>query len=194
MTIAARIVEQQLIWRSRSRYSSMKIVEVHKVSRSTAKSVGTIWCLEPILQQQARKVRASAGPTRKARPDVMRLTAFALSPAAPAFYSSRNQPSRSACPNLTRASRQSACVWCDSISHRIHLVRDSTRAMPPKRTHDEAQPASLKEKLQHLQGTNARGRRNGGANTINGSGLKEVDNASTNSGQTSSDLSSSNVS
>jgi len=65
--------------------------------------------------------------------------------------------------------------------------------MPPKRTHDDAQ-TSLKEKLQTLQGTNARGRRNGVTNAINGSSLKEVDNASTNSGQTSTDLSSSNVS
>lgn len=64
--------------------------------------------------------------------------------------------------------------------------------MPPKRNHDEAQTASLKEKLQHIQGTNPRGRRNGG--TTNGSNLKEVDNASTNSGQTSNDLNSSNVS
>ncbi|KAH9877046.1 hypothetical protein IAQ61_002407 [Plenodomus lingam] len=65
--------------------------------------------------------------------------------------------------------------------------------MPPKRTHDEPQPGSLKEKLQHLQASNAnaRGRRNGGANTMNGSSLKEVDNASTNSGQTSHDSSSS---
>ncbi|KAH9868924.1 hypothetical protein J1614_007999 [Plenodomus biglobosus] len=67
--------------------------------------------------------------------------------------------------------------------------------MPPKRSHDESQPASLKEKLQHLQtsNANARGRRNGGANAINGSSLKEVDNASTNSGQTCSDSSSSNI-
>lgn len=59
--------------------------------------------------------------------------------------------------------------------------------MPPaKRTHDE--PQSLKEKLHALQGTNARGRRNGNTNVPNGSGLKEVmssngDNVSTNSGQ-----------
>jgi hypothetical protein len=65
--------------------------------------------------------------------------------------------------------------------------------MPPKRTHphDEAH-ASLKDKLQTLQGSNARGgRRNGGPTALNGSNLKEVDNASTNSGQTSTDLSSS---
>jgi hypothetical protein len=65
--------------------------------------------------------------------------------------------------------------------------------MPPKRTqaHDEAH-TSLKDKLQNLQGSNARGgRRNGGAGALNGSSLKEVDNASTNSGQTSTDLSSS---
>lgn len=65
--------------------------------------------------------------------------------------------------------------------------------MPPKRTHthDEAH-ASLKDKLQSLQGPNARGgRRNNGVNVMNGSGLKEVDNASTNSGQTSTDVSSS---
>jgi histone deacetylase complex subunit SAP30 len=65
--------------------------------------------------------------------------------------------------------------------------------MPPKRTHahDEAH-ASLKDKLQNLHGSNARGgRRNGGASALNGSSLKEVDNASTNSGQTSTDLSSS---
>ena len=65
--------------------------------------------------------------------------------------------------------------------------------MPPKRTHahDEAH-TSLKDKLQNLQGSNARGgRRNGGPNVANGSALKEVDNASTHSGQTSTDLSSS---
>ena len=65
--------------------------------------------------------------------------------------------------------------------------------MPPKRNPEDP-PQNLKEKLQSLQSTNARGRRNGGANTMNGSNLKEVDNASTNSGQTSNDLSSSNVS
>ncbi|KAJ4288435.1 hypothetical protein N0V90_011670 [Kalmusia sp. IMI 367209] len=59
--------------------------------------------------------------------------------------------------------------------------------MPPKRAHED--PQSLKEKLHSLQaGTNARGRRNGNANHINGSNLKEVmssngDNASTHSGQ-----------
>lgn len=65
--------------------------------------------------------------------------------------------------------------------------------MPPKRTHntDEAH-TSLKDKLQNLQGPNARGvRRNGGPGAMNGSSLKEVDNASTNSGHTSTDLSSS---
>ncbi|KAJ4363049.1 hypothetical protein N0V83_010167 [Neocucurbitaria cava] len=64
--------------------------------------------------------------------------------------------------------------------------------MPPKRNPEDA-PQNLKEKLQSLQGTNARGRRNGGANAMNGSSLKEVDNASTNSGQTTNDLSSSNI-
>ncbi|PVH94260.1 hypothetical protein DM02DRAFT_196883 [Periconia macrospinosa] len=59
--------------------------------------------------------------------------------------------------------------------------------MPPsKRTQED--PQSLKEKLHSLQGTGARGRRNGNANTANGSNLKDVmssngDNASTNSGQ-----------
>ncbi|KAF1830714.1 hypothetical protein BDW02DRAFT_591650 [Decorospora gaudefroyi] len=63
--------------------------------------------------------------------------------------------------------------------------------MPPKRHHDETS-SSLKEKLQNIQGPNARGgRRNGATNTINGSSLKEVDNASTNSGLTSADPSSS---
>lgn len=59
--------------------------------------------------------------------------------------------------------------------------------MPPKRNPEDTQ--SLKAKLQ-----DARGRRTGGATTLNGSTLKEVDNASTNSGATSSDQSSSNVS
>lgn len=65
--------------------------------------------------------------------------------------------------------------------------------MPPKRTHntDDALP-SLKDKLHTLQTSNARGgRRNGATSIMNGSGLKEVDNASTNSGNTSVDLSSS---
>lgn len=59
--------------------------------------------------------------------------------------------------------------------------------MPPaKRTHEDT--TSLKEKLHSLQGTNARGRRNGASILTNGSHLKEVmsstaDNASTNSGQ-----------
>ncbi|KAF2791023.1 hypothetical protein K505DRAFT_377087 [Melanomma pulvis-pyrius CBS 109.77] len=58
--------------------------------------------------------------------------------------------------------------------------------MPPKRTQED--PLTLKEKLHSLQGTNARGRRNGTTNLANGSHLKEVmsstaDNASTNSGQ-----------
>lgn len=64
--------------------------------------------------------------------------------------------------------------------------------MPPKRNPDDP-PQNLKEKLQNLQNANARGRRNGGANVMNGSSLKEVDNASTNSGQTSNDVSSSNI-
>ncbi|KAF2125102.1 hypothetical protein P153DRAFT_370424 [Dothidotthia symphoricarpi CBS 119687] len=64
--------------------------------------------------------------------------------------------------------------------------------MPPaKRVHEDAQ--QLKEKLHSLQGTNARGRRNGGIVTTNGSSLKEVDNASTNSGHTSTEASSSNM-
>lgn len=60
--------------------------------------------------------------------------------------------------------------------------------MPPaKRAHED--PASLKEKLHSQQAPTGRGRRNGAANVINGSHLKEVmsstaDNASTNSGQT----------
>jgi histone deacetylase complex subunit SAP30 len=63
--------------------------------------------------------------------------------------------------------------------------------MPPKRNHDDAAHSSLKDKLQNLQGSNARGGRRNGPNAMNGSSLKEVDNASTNSGQTSTDLSSS---
>ena len=59
--------------------------------------------------------------------------------------------------------------------------------MPPKRTPDDAQ--SLKAKLH-----DARNRRTGGANALNGSNLKEVDTISQNSGQTSIDQSSSNVS
>jgi hypothetical protein len=62
--------------------------------------------------------------------------------------------------------------------------------MPPKKTYDDSTQL-LKEKL---QGANARDRRNGKANVTTGSSLKEVDNASTNSGQTTSDSSSSNVS
>ena len=65
--------------------------------------------------------------------------------------------------------------------------------MPPKRTHnpDDVHP-SLKDKLHTLQASNSRGgRRNGATSVMNGSGLKEVDNASTNSGNTSVDLSSS---
>jgi len=61
--------------------------------------------------------------------------------------------------------------------------------MPPKRNTEDVQ--TLKEKL---QSTNARGRRTGGTHPTNGSSLKEVDNASTNSGQTSNDLDTSNVS
>ncbi|KAF2469659.1 uncharacterized protein BDR25DRAFT_178738, partial [Lindgomyces ingoldianus] len=59
--------------------------------------------------------------------------------------------------------------------------------MPPaKRAHEDT--LTLKEKLHSLQGTTARGRRNGHASLTNGSNLKEVmsstaDNASTNSGQ-----------
>jgi hypothetical protein len=58
--------------------------------------------------------------------------------------------------------------------------------MPPKKQHDDA--AAIKEKLQ-----GARDRRNGRANAVNGSNLKEVDNASVHSGQTNSDSNSSNV-
>ena len=61
--------------------------------------------------------------------------------------------------------------------------------MPPKRNTEDVQ--TLKEKLQN---TNARGRRTGGTHLTNGSSLKEVDHASTNSGQTSNDLDTSNVS
>jgi hypothetical protein len=61
--------------------------------------------------------------------------------------------------------------------------------MPPKRNTEDVQ--TLKEKLYN---TNARGRRTGGTHPTNGSSLKEVDNASTNSGQTSNDLDTSNVS
>ena len=61
--------------------------------------------------------------------------------------------------------------------------------MPPKRNTEDVQ--TLKEKLHN---TNARGRRTGGTQPANGSGLKEVDNASTHSGHTSSDLDTSNVS
>jgi histone deacetylase complex subunit SAP30 len=60
--------------------------------------------------------------------------------------------------------------------------------MPPKKTYDDSTQL-LKEKL---QGANVR--RNGKAAATNGSGLKEVDNASTNSGHTNTDLNSSNVS
>ncbi|KAF9694003.1 hypothetical protein EKO04_007770 [Ascochyta lentis] len=63
--------------------------------------------------------------------------------------------------------------------------------MPPKRNAEDVQ--TLKEKLQNSS-TNARGRRTGGTQAANGSSLKEVDNASTNSGQTSSDLDTSNQS
>ncbi|KAJ4337907.1 hypothetical protein N0V95_008202 [Ascochyta clinopodiicola] len=63
--------------------------------------------------------------------------------------------------------------------------------MPPKRNAEDVQ--TLKEKLQNTHATtNARGRRTGGTHAANGSSLKEVDNASTNSGQTSSDLDTSN--
>ena len=61
--------------------------------------------------------------------------------------------------------------------------------MPPKRNTEDVQ--TLKEKLHN---TNTRGRRTGGTHAANGSSLKEVDNASTNSGQTSNDLDTSNVS
>ncbi|KAH6612109.1 hypothetical protein C7974DRAFT_91353 [Boeremia exigua] len=60
--------------------------------------------------------------------------------------------------------------------------------MPPKRTTEDVQ--TLKEKLHN---TNARGRRTGGTHLANGSSLKEVDNASTNSGHTSNDLDTSNM-
>jgi hypothetical protein len=63
-------------------------------------------------------------------------------------------------------------------------IRFLAIAMPPKKQHDDA--AAVKEKLQ-----GARDRRNGRA--LNGSSLKEVDNASVHSGQTASDTSSSNV-
>jgi hypothetical protein len=64
--------------------------------------------------------------------------------------------------------------------------------MPPaKRNHDDVQ--TLKEKL---QGSNARGRRTQGATSqpATSSALKEVDNASTNSGHTAHDTTSSHVS
>ncbi|KAH8729004.1 hypothetical protein GQ44DRAFT_737185 [Phaeosphaeriaceae sp. PMI808] len=61
--------------------------------------------------------------------------------------------------------------------------------MPPKKNYDD-NTQLLKEKL---QGANARDRRNGRANATNGSSLKEVDNVSTNSGQTSSDSNPSNI-
>jgi hypothetical protein len=59
--------------------------------------------------------------------------------------------------------------------------------MPPKKQYDDSTQL-LKEKLQGAS------RRNGRVSTTNGSNLKEVDNASTNSGQTSSDSNPSNVS
>ena len=68
--------------------------------------------------------------------------------------------------------------------------------MPPaKRTQED--PQSLKEKLHSLQGSSARGRRNGTNTTANGNHSKDVmsstaDNASTHSGQ--NDHSSSGVS
>ncbi|KAH3915548.1 hypothetical protein HBI56_148690 [Parastagonospora nodorum] len=59
--------------------------------------------------------------------------------------------------------------------------------MPPKKQHhDETQ--SVKEKLQ-----GSRNPRNGRATVLNGSALKEVDNASVHSGQTSSDSNPSNI-
>lgn len=84
---------------------------------------------------------------------------------------------------------------CTPLSDSILILLIPTHIMPPKRAHDDSQSASLKDKLQHLQNSNsnARGRRNGGANALNGSNLKEVDNASSNSGQTSNDSSSSHV-
>jgi histone deacetylase complex subunit SAP30 len=63
--------------------------------------------------------------------------------------------------------------------------------MPPaKRNHEDVQ--ALKEKL---QGSNARGRRTQGAGTqpATSSALKEVDNASTNSGHTAADASPSHM-
>jgi hypothetical protein len=66
-------------------------------------------------------------------------------------------------------------------------VGASISTMPPKRQHhDEA--SAIKEKLQ-----GARDRRNGRAAATNGSSLKEVDNASVHSGQTSIDSNPSNV-
>jgi histone deacetylase complex subunit SAP30 len=59
--------------------------------------------------------------------------------------------------------------------------------MPPKKQYDD-NTQLLKEKLQGAS------RRNGRVSTTNGSNLKEVDNASTNSGQTSNDSNPSNVS
>jgi hypothetical protein len=59
--------------------------------------------------------------------------------------------------------------------------------MPPKKQHhDETQ--SVKEKLQ-----GSRNPRTGRATVLNGSNLKEVDNASVHSGQTSTDSNASNV-
>lgn len=59
--------------------------------------------------------------------------------------------------------------------------------MPPaKRSHED--PQALKEKLHALQGTNARGRRNGNANLANGNHARDSaslngDNASSSGGQ-----------
>jgi histone deacetylase complex subunit SAP30 len=59
--------------------------------------------------------------------------------------------------------------------------------MPPKRQHEDG--TALKEKLQ--QSANPHNRRNGKTTAVNGSALKEVDNASS---QTSNDTNPSNVS
>jgi histone deacetylase complex subunit SAP30 len=60
--------------------------------------------------------------------------------------------------------------------------------MPPKKQHTDDTQA-IKEKLQ-----GSRNPRNGRANAPNGSSLKEVDNASVGSGQTSGESNLSNVS
>jgi hypothetical protein len=102
------------------------------------------------------------------------------------YLTAHDQTSRHLDDILHASHQGPACLHLSSAVHWSYK-------MPPKRTHnpDEAH-TSLKDKLQNLQGSNARGgRRNGAAGAVNGSGLKEVDNASTNSGHTSVDLSSS---